>query len=110
MSHPTPYLFGKLARVNVRTGQSDMETDDDTGDILRIDNGSWFSRSRRCRCSADVEEDYGLSPEEVMILVIKFGQIKTGDYYGIYVDFPGVSPFDKNARGLAGRRLLKGIN
>lgn len=105
MSHPTPGLFGRLERVNVRTGLPDMETKDDTGDILRIDNGAWFSRTRRCRCSADVEEDYGISPEDVMILAFKFGQIKTGEYNGIYVDQAGVSPYNKMARGILGRNL-----
>lgn len=97
MSHPTPSLFGRLHRINVRTHQEDLQCKD-RGDMLYIDNGTWFCETKRCKSSADVEEAYGITPEEVLILVFKFGQIHIGEYRGIFYDKPGVSPFDIDAR------------
>lgn len=101
MSHPTSNMFSHLHRVNVRTGKEDNNFNPGRSrDLLYIDNGAWFSIKRRCVSSADVEEDYGLEPEAVLILVFKFGQIKPRNekYQGIYVDQPGVSPIDIDAR------------
>lgn len=97
MSHPTPNLFSGLHRINIRTHKEDLRSSD-RGDILYIDNGTWFCHTKRCKSSADVEEAFGITPEEVLILVFKFGKIHPGTYSGIFYDKPGVSPFNIDDR------------
>jgi hypothetical protein len=80
MSHPGGGML-EIFKVDVQTGARHRVTEQIKMPIY-MHNGCWFSKTNRLFSADEVVESYGITQEEVTILVLKYGQIETGKYHG----------------------------